>query len=210
MAETTWSEEGVEAPKKKGIPIWVWGCGGGCLLFIVVGLIAAVWGAGKIKDAFDADVVWPKISEVIPFEERPENYKVGGGSFFGTDLYFIFNESEMVLGILVGSEAEDQEEIDKVFAGDLSESGFMGVGEVQESESILVDVKGRECRALRFKGSDVSMPFQVEGGSKGDSIMLIDLSTGAKFTMLELIDMSGGVTDQEDVTAFFEPFDPWR
>jgi hypothetical protein len=41
MAESDWQDP--EAPRKRRVPSWVWwGCGGGCLLFTVLGIVAVV------------------------------------------------------------------------------------------------------------------------------------------------------------------------
>lgn len=43
MSEGDWSSEarGIEPPKRR-VPLWVWGCGGGCALFLLVAVILGV------------------------------------------------------------------------------------------------------------------------------------------------------------------------
>jgi hypothetical protein len=71
MAETTWTEEQPTGPKKKSIPTWVWFCGGGCLLAVLLGVIAIGFGFRLINQARDPEVQWAKLAQVLPYDEPP-------------------------------------------------------------------------------------------------------------------------------------------
>jgi len=56
-------------PPKSGVPIWVWGCGGGCLLFLVIALVGTFWFAGKMVKMFGPEAAWPVVAEVMPYTD---------------------------------------------------------------------------------------------------------------------------------------------
>lgn len=213
MTETTWSEESIEPPKKKGIPLWVWGCGGGCLLMIIAVLVVTVMGVRMFEAAKDPEVVWPKIAEHLPFDERPEGRVVFGSNIRSMGFFVIADPETDLVGILITSDdEEDQEELDKLFAGEQIQGGFAGVGEIQESEPLKLTVKGRDVNAVRLRSSGMSLPGVDTSGNEV-WVILIDLRREGEsgFAMLELISQKGTEEmGQAEVEAFFEPFDPWR
>ncbi len=208
MTETTWSEEVAEPPKKKGIPLWVWGCGGGCLLAVIAALAVGVFLFGWVQEAVDPAVVWPKIAEILPFDEQPP-YTVFGWTV-GAEIYVMVDEPKEFTGILfpVG-ELDEQEvaEMDQLFKGEI-EGGAFGVGEMKDTEVLTIDVAGRSCRAVRYASSGLNIPG-IPQNTEAENV-LIDLSRDPqRFVLLVLVDPDGEV-DQADIDAFLAPFDPWR
>jgi hypothetical protein len=119
-------------------------------------------------------------------------------------------EEKEVLAFLILGGAEDEEELDKLFSGEIETGGAFGFGGIKNVESLEVSIKGKDYRAVQFEASQVGGPASQHRGSGKGSVLLIDLSPDpSRFVMCELFDISGGATDQEDVDAFFEPFTPW-
>ena len=205
-----WTEDENAAPKK-GIPFWVWGCGGGCLLAAILAIVLVVFAVDKVKDAMDPDVVWPQIDKILAFDERPSGYQAYGTTIGGGGGYGIICESKKLLGVLILGGAEDDEEMDNFFSGEFEGGGFMGFGGIKNTEPMNVTIKGEEYRAVRFDAAEVGGP--AAAGRKGSgpaSILLIDLSAeSGPVVIIELFDLSGE-TGQDDVDSFFEPFTPRR
>ncbi|QDU83642.1 hypothetical protein Pla163_07410 [Planctomycetes bacterium Pla163] len=57
------------APPKRGVPIWVWGCGGGCLFMLVAAIVFTMWFGNKLMNMFGPEAAWPVIAEVMPYAE---------------------------------------------------------------------------------------------------------------------------------------------
>lgn len=79
MSEGDWSSEarGLE-PKKRTVPMWVWGCGGGCALFLLVGVILGVFVFRTANKMMNQEQNWVEIGRVLPVVEQPEGYFVMG------------------------------------------------------------------------------------------------------------------------------------
>lgn len=73
MSESGWSNDQEQTTgTKRKLPGWVWGCGIGCLVILVL-VVAGVWVGAKMLGKFvDQDAVWASIDEVLPVEETPD------------------------------------------------------------------------------------------------------------------------------------------
>ncbi|MEZ5980154.1 MAG: hypothetical protein R3F34_18340 [Planctomycetota bacterium] len=71
-------------PAKGGVPKWVWGCGGGCLLVMVAVIGFTIWFFNKLMAEIGPEAAWPVVAEVMPYgpegsleddvEARPAGY----------------------------------------------------------------------------------------------------------------------------------------
>ena len=71
MTETNWGES--EAPvRKKSIPTWLWFCGGGCLLALIVSIVGGVLlfqkGKQMYEEGQDPEIQWAKVAEVLTYD----------------------------------------------------------------------------------------------------------------------------------------------
>lgn len=209
MSEVEWSEESEEAPRKKGgIPKWVWiGCGGGCLLAVVAAIALVVFGAMWVKKGADPEVQWPKLQQVLPFDERPTDLELG----FGTRIPFIMDQYNLVSASgqytatvmhFKGAAASD---IEQLLSEDPQGAPF-GLGAPVEPEAGELEIQGRSVRVLRFRS--IGGTGMVEGVGPG---IRVDVSSPGRALVVELRRKGSQepLTDEE-LTAFFDHFDVWR
>jgi hypothetical protein len=157
MTETTWEGEASEAPpKKKGMPKWLWFCGGGCLIMVVIAAIGAFFVVRSVQEMVDPETQWAQLSEVLPYEERPD-YEIIGIPFMkfipgfdGMWTLMVQHDTSGSIMAFSGGEvsAEDlfdpeQNEID---FGELT--GNMGQ---HDFEVGTITVQGRELTIARFR-----------------------------------------------------------
>jgi len=208
MTEVEWSEESESAPKKKGgIPKWVWiGCGGGCLLLILGTIAVTIAGAIWVKDAADPEKQWPKLQQVLPFEERPATLDLGMGMGipFVMDQYVLSNHAEKYTATIMNFKAAASGDFDQMFRADPDNAPF-GLGAPVEPEVGELGIQGESVRTLRFKTlGGQGMVDQLGPGIR------VDLSRPGRTLMVELRRMGNQdpLTD-ESIIAFFDNFDVW-
>jgi len=209
MTETTWGES--EAPvRKKAVPTWLWFCGGGCLLALIVAIAGGAWIFGEVKDALDPEKQWPKIQAILPYDERPAELELFWGSTIGMDL-FMFHDQRGYVAVLMRFPAADADEARDQLMNPEFEGGVMGAGERKDLQAGTIRVQGRELDVLRF--------HQDQGGGGGGaggrpdtgsgSSILVELSTpdAARPMILQLVRPGGTepISDEE-VQQFLEPF----
>ena len=187
-------------PKRKGaFPPWLWFCGSGCLIVVLllIGLLAL--GARFVKRGQDAERQWSKLEQVLPFDERSEAFElVFGWQVFGTEGYtFSERDGDLFAQLLLVSEDDGNVSVE------LEPSG------VDEHENITLTIQGRELQAVRLDGDSEShgpwwMP-QNEGGAS----LLVDLTAEGASQNLMLILIRQGSSDpvtEQDVARFLAPF----
>jgi hypothetical protein len=176
MSEGDWSSAGTNvAPPKRGVPGWVWGCGGGCALFLLVGVVLAVFAVKKGKQFFDPETNWAAIGEVLPVVERPEGYIVVG---------FPFQVDGARMWMLTSTDQSDQHSI-MIFhgsGGDAVEGtrrDLFGAGTADREDAELgtIVVQGRELTCLRHR------TVQGSGSTEGWRGELMRAVDGANLTV---------------------------
>lgn len=204
MSDDDWGDIR-EAGSSKGIPIWLWGCGGGCLLLILLIVAAGAWTYSFVKDATDPEFVWGEIAEFLPYEERhPEYEALFGNSFLGTGMYVLRQ---------VGIDGEPLEDpIFAVFMLDASEEeGEMSPG--SEDQKVDLVVQGEALPAGRFTlseedAADLRIDWET-GELNVEEIFYVDLSGVSVEEDLQLWlvrDEESEVVTIDEVQHFFEPF----
>ena len=210
MSESTWGEsDATPPPKKKAIPTWLWFCGGGCLLAVIAGIIVVTLLVSKFKGAFDPEVQWPKVAEVLPFDERPPELQLKFGMDMGINM-FVFDDSRGFAAILFSMPMRDENQRDQLM--NANESGFMGMGARKGAQAGKIKIQGRELEILRFH----QMSDKAQSGRAGSSpkvgsgpSAMVDLSkdTDPGFLFLQLVSLHSTepVTD-EAIQTFLKPF----
>lgn len=69
VTEDRWDVELEDAPPKSGVPVWVWGCGGGCLFALVGVMIFTMWFFNRLRGEIGPERTWPIVQEVMPFTD---------------------------------------------------------------------------------------------------------------------------------------------
>jgi hypothetical protein len=208
MKELDWTDED-EPKKKRGIPKWLWiGCGVGCLGVVVLGALAGVLGVGFVKSATDPEKQWPRLQQVLHFEERPQNLELTyGQKIFGFQQYMLMDEEGGVMGTLQRFGGESAQ-FDKSFDPDFKPIPGLEMGAPQDAELVEVSVQGRKVRALRY--SRISPEPEIEGGA-GPGIRIDLTREGGDPRMIDMRRLgTKEPLTQEEIDAFLAPFDVWH
>ena len=109
MSEAEMYEQEEVAPKKKGLPTWLWFCGSGCLVMVILFVVGIGWVVKEAKKLADPELQWPKLAEVLPFEERPDNIELQMRIPVPFDMFIMQDTNTDVVGILMHLPSEDAE-----------------------------------------------------------------------------------------------------
>jgi hypothetical protein len=219
MSESNWGESEAPPPKKR-VPTWLWACGGGCLLALVLGIAGGTYLFVKFKKAVEEgqnpDIQWPRVAEALPYDNKPADTTLQFGLHLGFVDMYIFSVDHQDSArpeysvILYQINALDKEKSGQAL--DPSESGgFMNQGKRRNMKSGTVRVQGRDLKALRFDQMDDDEKQAADGmpkPGKGPSIML-DLTSenGTHTLLLQMIRLDGtDPIEDEAVQRFLKPF----
>jgi len=216
MSADEWSE-GLETPRpKRGVPVWIWGCGGGCLFLIVLLIATGVYVFDRGKKMVDPEIVWANLDEILPYDERPTHIKASGGSIFGGEGYFLIDQRLELMAILVVGGDAEQEEFQRLYDGEAQEGTF-GLGAAEPQDPQRVEVQGREVPVVYLDMETPSFPFFDPGegeASVGDHPILwacLNPGGGAPVLLLQLMAPErDGPAQPEELAQFLDPFDVWR
>jgi hypothetical protein len=155
MSEADWGSEQQVAPPKKRIPGWVWGCGGGCALFLVVGVILAIFGIKFASKLFDQEGQWAKIEAVLPTVARPAEYIVVGLPVIEGMQMWTLNHPAAQRQVLIyhappGPNADEmrQELFEAKEVKVKTPMGYIGRTEIQTGT---IQIQGRDLPCLRYQ-----------------------------------------------------------
>ncbi len=203
---TDWGEEGGEArPKKKRIPSWVWwGCGGGCLFTTLIVIAVVVFASRVIRESIDPEKQWPRLAEVLAFDQRPAGIEMQFGLGLGADQFHLLDEAKGLRATLIEYPSSASSDYDQLMDPDFELP--LGLGRLLEPESGKLVVQGHEVPCLRFTRVH---PEPADANGVG---IRVDLSGSRKKPRTLELRRRGGAERIEDaeVEAFLAPFDVWR
>jgi hypothetical protein len=208
MSEGDWSSEGAAlAQPKRRVPLWVWGCGGGCALFLLVMVVLGFFGFRFVRKAMDQDLNWAAIEEVLPVVERPANYMVVGFPmrFDGVRMWFLESADNSHQVVLMHAEPGEDAEATR---GELFHSGAPG------TQRGVLAVQGRTLAVLRFDSQGAT---GGKGGPLEDLMMRfaegamanVDLTSPDSADLLILMYNergSGAQVDDDELIEFLSHF----
>ncbi len=210
MSERSWGEaDSAPPPKKKGIPTWLWFCGGGCLLAVVLAIVVVTWAASKLAGSTDPEKQWPKVAEILPYDERPPELDLKWGSDIGMGMY-VFDDSRGYAAILMHLPGGGSADRDKLMNPD-AETGFMNFGKRKDAKASKLKIQGRELDVLKFHQMSDAGGESSGGAPKvgaGPSA-LVDLTPEgeAGFLILQLVSLhSKEEVSDEAIETFLKPF----
>lgn len=156
MSDANWGAN--EAPvKKSGLPKWLLWCGGGCLLALVVGGIGAfvLFKLGKefVEEARDSEKQWPKLQQLLPFDERPAGYELGWGSSFLMETY-VLKDGKGLVGVVMRFKESDAESVDAQLMNPEFGGSFMGMGGRKDTQAGTIEMQGTTFDVLRFRQAE--------------------------------------------------------
>jgi len=207
MAETMWSEE-APAPKKRRIPTWAWFCGAGCLVALILAIVASVFAVDFFKKSMDPEMQWKRLEAVLPFDERPAGWTPAFGmdmSVFGFEMVTLAGPQREMALLMQLPEQDAEKTREQMFDENFSGS-FMGMGGRSEMQKGEIEVQGRTLRVMRFYQGPKS-----KGGGEGQTgaSITVDLTPPGRVRPLILQLIRTGsrepFTDAE-IVEFLRPF----
>lgn len=179
MSDVGWGSDHLEAPKKRKIPLWLLGCGGGCMFFVGALAVAAIWVFPKaerwVGGLNEPEQQWPRVADVLPFDAPPQGFTIQRLPFPIVNLWQLESDSQdLYVGILSAPQ-------DKEWGNWLSnpkEAPFFDVVQgAWRSEDGTLIVQGRELRCTRYsRGDTPSEP--VEGPPQEPRAREMELEKG--------------------------------
>lgn len=205
MTQPSWGDEsGATAPKKRRIPTWaLWGCGGGCLLATLVGIGLTILGYRFVRDGMDPEKQWPKLAEVLPFDERPANLQIAFGFGIGFDQFILTDPAAGAWAMVIEFPASAGEEYKNLLDPEFDTP--FGLGKLVDPEPGVLDLQGREVPCLRF-----SRVNPEPAGAEGAGIRVDLTGPQGKPRTLELRQRRAERVEDAVVAEFLAPFDVWR
>jgi hypothetical protein len=201
-----WGEESAgSSPKKKRIPSWVWwGCGGGCLFLTLIVIAVVIFATRLIRESTDPEKQWPRLSEVLAFDQRPAGIELQFGLGLGADQFHLLDEAKGLRATLIEYPSSASKDYEQLMDPDFELP--MGLGKLIEPESGQLVVQGHEVPCLRF--------LRVQPGpeDKSGAGIRVDLSGSRKKPRTLELRRHGaaGRIEDAEVEAFLAPFDVWR
>lgn len=213
-AEWTGEVSELAKPPKKRVPVWIWACGGGCLLAFVVALLLAALSFNFFKKAMDQDAQWERLGQYLPVETRPPGIQIVGIPFKleGMSMWILTDHGRKLQATVLSAEpgADAAKTRDELFDA-TKEISFMGLGR-HDPELGEIEVQGRRLKTLRYTSrSSESEAGPLESFLKemqGASVA-VDLAPEGSEALLALILTRQGTNERiEDaqVAEFLAPF----
>ena len=211
--ELEWGKEEDAPVKKRGclLPTWLWGCGGGCLLMIILSIGGGIYCVGKVKNAMDPDAQWAKLDKILPFDERPSGLELMFGWSLGLEYYILMDVNSGYMVSVYYFDSSDAEEGREAFFNPEVKAGVMGVGERKDEELSTVLIGSRERKVMRFNQSNVEFEFGDAGSTTADSgySAVVDITPEEDPGLVAVMFMAlNGQTEipDEDLVHFFDDF----
>ena len=206
MSQETGDWGAEERGERRGVPAWVWwGCGGGCLLAVLALVSVLALGGSLLKRAFDPEQAWSGVAELLPHEQRPEDWEAVGATQFGVGFYLLRPPAQHAFVIV--QRARDRAEVELLLEPDSpADAGWKLILEGARDHQVgTFELQGRSAPCLRFLGT---FPGDEERAPVPAQVVRIDVSGEGPPTLLHVI--LPGAEGDEAVRELLAPFDVWR
>lgn len=202
MTDTEWADEN-PAPSKKLVPTWLWFCGGGCLLAVILAVVGGMWAMTKIEVYTDEDVQYDNLANEIAFDERPAEWDFLMYMPFPEGMWTFTDSRGYMIMIMQVSEGDAEDTREQMFNPDFDGS-VGGMGGRKDAEFAEVMIQGREIDMMTYYSSG---PGQ-SGGSSGQAASLDITAPGDDgLLMMMIIRLSGSEKiTVEDAAEVLAPF----
>lgn len=205
MTEGEWGDEAeVAAPKKRRFPGWLkWGCGCGCLLTTLLAITLSIVGYRFFREATDPALQWPRLREVLYFEERPEGLELEFGWSLGMDQFKLSDGKGLGVTVTEYPRAGSAD-YEKLMDPDIHLP--LDLGKPVDPERGALLVQGKEVPFLRF----TRIKPEPEEGGLGAGIRLDLTAERRRPRTIELRRLGAVRVEDSEITTFLAPFDVWR
>lgn len=201
MTEASWGDA-LPPPKPRRVPVWLWFCGGGCLLALLLAGIAAKLGYDQVKDWGEAEAQMPVLRESLPADALPPETEFVFAIRFPMNM-FVFRDARGFALMFFVANPGDADELRRTMLE--PEFGGFGMGRRKDAAKATVRVQGRDVDGMRF----VQERGSGQGGdAEGPSIVLeVGPEGGAQVVIVQITraGSNDAITD-EDVRMLLEPF----
>lgn len=217
MSDPQWGDE--QPLQKKSVPTWVWFCGGGCLLVAILAVAGGFLGMQFVTSMMDPEEQWPKLQEVLPFDERPPQLEMKFGmAMMGQAQFTLLDQRGFLVQIQAVPGAQGTNMRKRMFESETPELvGNLGMLDFENVEKGTLEIQGRELPIVRMQmapGDVIQMLPGVEDEAEGEGqaqvhVIYVDLTEAGDDGMLWLQytrDGPGGRITDEELLDFFEPF----
>ncbi len=214
MSEEEWTEETVVPPKKKGFPSWLMFCGGGCLIAVILGVIATFLIVDQVKEAMNPDAQWARLEEAIELDARPPELQLMFGWSIGMDIWMLRDSRGYIVAIYDFGESEAAGR-DELFSDEFEGGGLPGLNEIEDAQLDMITVQGREIPVQRFHNTGGFNPGGNDQVSGSGAACFVDITPEGDmgFMMLFMMrdpsqnsDMAEEPIEAEAIQEVLKPF----
>lgn len=199
MAEETLADEEEAVPKRRGIPGWLWFCGGGCLLLLVALVVAVFFGARYYREATNEDHQWTRLAQALPYDRRGEHLQMGFGVPVLYRVFTLHDDRGYELLIYDLDRKQAAQFRDQLFSPEFKGvEGLFGFGAMKDPELGRIDVQGRSLAVVRIRQSP-------QGESAYVDATLPDSAGGLFIAVVRSSEGEGRLTDEE-IQKVLAPF----
>ena len=190
MVETTWTEEQATGPKKRSIPTWLWFCGGGCLLAVLLGVVAIGIGFRMLNEARDVEKQWPRLTQILPCDDPrpPPEMQFVIGTHVAGDQYQFLDSRGFQVQFQNHTGTDGTKARKDMFAADNPKfPQNLVVMKFEDIQPGTVEVQGRTLRLLRMRmelPKALNKMIPEEGRQGISSMAFVDLTPEGREGML--------------------------
>lgn len=210
MTEAGWGTDlETPAPKRRMVPVWVWACGGGCALLVVVLAIAAWFAAPRVKQWFermnDPEVQWAELAQVLPFDEPRPEYKLQRVPMPFLQMWAL-RDGEL-LGYVLAAPHMPEDAVRQWFDHPEESPALKQSVKGLHSQKGRITVQGRQLECTRFMRENDA----AERGGGADSIAVhiafeLTPPVGDSRVLFTLSTNNNTALTDDDVDEFLAPF----
>lgn len=157
MSDVNWGSDHLEPPKKRRIPLWILGCGGGCMFLIGAVVVAAMLLGPRAKrwveSLNDPAVQWPELAVELPHDEPPQGFHISRMPF-PLDMLKIWtldSSTEDLQVFVVATEKSENDGVGDWISKPEDSPFFAGQDAKFHVTEGKLFVQGRELRSVRFE-----------------------------------------------------------
>ena len=213
MAETAWSEEVSGPPKKRGVPTWLWFCGGGCLLAVLFAIVAIGLVYRVVSKGMDPEAQKAAVAKILPYDTWPAEMTPKFGMQMLGEQYVFEDKRGFQEQLQLHKGRDGAEGRKNMF--DSEHPKFpqnLGVMKFEDMKAGSVEVQGRDLHVIRMRvelGAFITKFMDKEAKGKLPSMAFVDLTQDDQdgMLLLQITRRSGDdpITDDE-IRDILKPF----